>query len=330
MKEKIKKIIKDNYKYLLAVLFGLMINIISLDYEIYSPGSLMDLKDRVIVKDGYSSKGSFNLTYVTSRKGTLVNLLLASLNPSWDIVSVDDSRIENEKVEDIFLRGQIYLKQTSYEAIAAAFDEAGIDYKIINKDLVISYIYDLSNTNLKIGDKINSIDGIKINDYEDLKTIINKHNEGDKININVLRNEKIIDCFGVVKVLDSNKLIGISLAELLDIETNPKVEYVFKDNESGASRGLLCALDIYNKITKEDITKGRKISGTGTIDRDGNVGSIDGVKYKLKGAVKNKADIFIVPSGNYEEAIRLKEKNNYEIKIIKADTLSNVIEELKK
>ena len=57
------------------------------------------------------------------------------------------------------------------------------------------------------------------------------------------------------------------------------------------------ALLIYDYLTEEDITKGRTIVGTGTIDENGNVGSIGGVKYKLKGAVKNKAEIFLVPNG---------------------------------
>ena len=124
-------------------------------------------------------------------------------------------------------------------------------------------------------------------------------------------------------------MIGISLAELKNIKTNPEVKFVFKDNESGSSRGLMCALEIYNRITKYDITKGDIISGTGVIDENGNVGSIGGVKYKLKGAVNKHAKVFIVPSGNYEEAMSLKNKYNYNIEIIKADTLSNVIKALK-
>ena len=91
----------------------------------------------------------------------------------------------------------------------------------------------------------------------------------------------------------------------------------------------MCALDIYNKITDFDLTRGRKISGTGSIDEDGVVGSIDGVKYKLIGAVKDKSDIFIVPKDNYEEALKIKKDNNYNIEIIEADTLTNVIEKLK-
>ena len=67
---------------------------------------------------------------------------------------------------------------------------------------------------------------------------------------------------------------------------------------------MITNLAIYNYLTEEDITHGKTIVGTGTIDINGNVGEISGVKYKLQGAIKEKADIFLVPSGdNYNEAI---------------------------
>ena len=91
------------------------------------------------------------------------------------------------------------------------------------------------------------------------------------------------------------------------------------------------SLEIYSQLINKDITRGRKIVGTGTISEDGEVGEIDGVKYKLRGAVKNKAQIFITPSGdNYKEAVKEKKKNNYKIKIIEAKNFKQVLEELAK
>ena len=71
------------------------------------------------------------------------------------------------------------------------------------------------------------------------------------------------------------------------------------------------------------------IVGTGTIDLDGNIGSIGGVEYKLKSAVKKKVDLFIVPNDiNYKEALKLKQKYNYNIEIIGVSTFDEVIEYL--
>ena len=108
-----------------------------------------------------------------------------------------------------------------------------------------------------------------------------------------------------------------------------KITYNFKKRETGPSGGLTIALDIYNHLVEEDITKGYKIVGTGTIDKNGLVGEIGGVKYKLQGAVKDNADIFIVPKENYEEAITEKNKHNYKINIISVSTFDEAIEKLK-
>ena len=90
----------------------------------------------------------------------------------------------------------------------------------------------------------------------------------------------------------------------------------------------MMALAIYNGLVKEDITKGDIIIGTGTIDKDGNVGEIDGVKYKLLGAEKKKAKVFLCPKDNYKEAMKIKKENNLKIKIKSVETLKEAIEYL--
>ena len=85
-------------------------------------------------------------------------------------------------------------------------------------------------------------------------------------------------------------------------------------------------MSIYDSLVKEDITNGLTIVGTGTIDLEGNIGSIGGVEYKLKSAVKNDADLFIVPNDeNYKEALKIKEENNYDIEILGVSTFDEVI-----
>ena len=329
LKKYIIKDFKRNYKFYIGLLIVSAIFLIRFDYVIYRPGSLEDLSDRIIVEPSYESKGSMNLTYVSSMTATIPTILLSFIIPDWDIESLDDMRVEDESEKDIENRNKIYLKDTSYNAIIAAFKEANMEYEITSIDVVVTYVFNIAKTNIKTGDIIKTINGVEILNYDSIREEVDKYEVGDTIKVNVLRNNKIVECESTIVTEKEEKLIGISLAELKNVKTDPKVEYVFKDNESGSSRGLMCALEIYNRITKYDITKGDIISGTGVIDENGNIGSIDGVKYKLKGAVNKDAKVFIVPSENYEEAISLKKQYNYDIEIIKADTLSNVIKALK-
>ncbi len=336
MKEKFKNIInlviKDiKYNYKSYIIFALIVPwfFIEFNYYIYSPGGLISLEDRIEVESSYNEEGSFNMTYVTAKKGIAPLILLSYVIPSWDLVSIDDSRIGNESSSEINERNQIYLKETSYDAIIASFTEANLEYKVTNIDVTVTYVSEDAKTNIKTGDIIKSIENNVITDYDSVSNNINKYSAGDSISINVSRNNKIIECYATLIENDGKTIIGLYLSELKTIETTPKIKYIFKNSESGSSRGLMCALEIYNRITEYDLTKGDIISGTGTINEDGIVGSIDGVKYKLAGAVKNNADVFIVPTENYEEAIKLKKANNYNIEIIEADNLHNVIEKLR-
>lgn len=328
-KEKILKEFKENKISIILLIIILLICNIKLDYYIFTNGKLVPLDDRIIIENKNTQEGSFNLTYVSSRTGTILNCLIAKIIPSWDIVPLSELNIEGESVEDAEERNKIGLKETSYNSIIAAFKEAKLPYEITSYDIAVTYIYDEAKTNLKVGDIIRKINNKEVKTLDELHEIIDGMQYDEKINIEVERKNKTKNCEATIINSDGKPLIGIALTILNNVNTEPKVEFVFKNNESGASRGLMCALEIYNRITPNDITKGRTISGTGVIDADGNVGAIDGVKYKLIGAVKEKADIFIVPSENYKEAKEIKEKYNYNIEIIEAKTLSNVIESLK-
>ena len=326
----LKNDLKNNYKTYIVFILILSTFFIKLDYNIYSPGGLINLNDRIETNNKYTEEGSFNLTYVTARSGIIPNILLSYIIPSWDLVPTSDVKVDDESMKEVNLRNRIYLEETSYNAIIAAYKEAGKPYTVNSTDLKVTYIIDKDNNNLEVGDTIKEINGVKIDSYETLKQEKDKYKENDKLNIKVLRNNKEKECYAILKKDKNNNLtIGIYLATLKNVSTLEEVKYVFKNNESGSSRGLMCALEIYNRITDYDIIKGDIIAGTGSIDENGIVGDIDGVKYKLKGAVKNKAKVFIVPSGNYDEALKLKEKNNYDIELIKADNLHNVIENLK-
>ena len=91
----------------------------------------------------------------------------------------------------------------------------------------------------------------------------------------------------------------------------------------------MLSLAIYDRLVEEDLTKGRKIVGTGTIDANGLVGEIGGVKYKVMGADESKADIFFCPKENYEEAVNTKNKYNLDVKIVKVETLQEAIDYLR-
>ena len=324
--EKTKEILSKNYKELVFMFIFVTLFTIPLPYYINAPGGLMDVSDRVVIENSFNAEGSLNMAYVSEIKATIPTLIMSVFNKDWDVLKEEELTYENETADDMYYRDHLMLEESVNNAIIVGFTKAGKNVEIASSSLMVTYIDEDSITDLKIGDEILSIDEIEINNTNDISEIFKNKNEGDTISIKVISDKKEMIKTANLKKENNRLVIGILITNKKEVETIPKVELKFKKSESGPSGGLMTALSIYNYLTEEDITKGRTIVGTGTIDQNGNVGAIGGVKYKLKGAVKNKAQIFLVPNGeNYEEAIKIKKENDYNIEIVGVSTFDDAL-----
>ncbi|MFE7812631.1 S16 family serine protease [Streptomyces sp. NBRC 110035] len=70
----------------------------------------------------------------------------------------------------------------------------------------------------------------------------------------------------------------------------------------GPSAGLLFSLGIVDKLNGGDLTGGRTIAGTGTIDAGGRVGAVGGVPLKTQAARRDGATVFLVPEAECADA----------------------------
>ena len=326
--DKIKKFMKYNWKELLFIFVLFLLFYIKLPYSIYTPGGTINLDDRITIENEFNSDGTFNMAYVSVVRGSIPFLLLARILPDWDIMKENDITLENENLDELFKRERLYLEESISSAIINAYKYANKEINITKVNNQVSYITKEANTNIKVGDNIISVDNIKINSLNELKQIIEAKSTGEELNVKVLRDNEEIDTTATTYLTSEGIKIGISIITTYEYDTNPKVEIKSKKTEAGSSGGLMMSLEIYNKLTEQDITQGKKIVGTGTIDINGNIGEIGGVKYKLMGAVKKKADIFICPIENYEEAVNVAKEKKYNITIITGKTFSEIIKKL--
>jgi len=324
--EKIKLFFKENYKGLIILLFIYVLFNFNIGVSIYTPGGLINMSDRIKSDDKiYNSDGSINMTYVSLIKGTIPTYLLAKVIPTWDIVDNDDITYDGNLDETIKI-DRYYLEESISNAYMVAYNEAGIDYRIKDTNNYVTYIYEKSDTNLKLFDKIEKYDNIKFQTFNEMQEYISSKNIGDKIEFVVERNNKTINCYAILIEIDGASKIGVGSAVINEYDSNINIDVKSKKSESGSSGGFMTTLAIYNALTKEDITKGKIIAGTGTIDSEGNVGIIGGVKYKLSGAVKNNADIMLVPKDNYKEALKYKKEQNFDIELVSISTFKEAID----
>ncbi len=323
--KKISRIILSNLSFIIALILMLFIFTFEFPYTIASPGKLINIKDKIKVDSSNQISGSYNMTYVETRKVTIPTLLISYFNKSWDVYKTTDFIGDTISNHENDLRGKITLKESNDNAILNAFNEAGLEVKVKGEKVYVVYIHDNNKTDLKIGDEIISLDGVKIESASHLSKLANIYESGDKVNFDVISDGKKYKRYAYVYTINDKKVFGIYVALNKDLEYTPKVEFNFKLNEFGSSAGLIETLYIYDSLIEKDLSNGLTIAGTGSINANGDVIEIDGIKYKLEGAVKDKADLFFVPKDNYEEAKKIKDEKKYSIDIIPVSTFDDAI-----
>ncbi|MFH9863097.1 PDZ domain-containing protein [Streptomyces sp. NPDC017202] len=99
----------------------------------------------------------------------------------------------------------------------------------------------------------------------------------------------------------------------------------------GPSAGLLFSLGIVDRLDGDgsggDLTGGRTIAGTGTIDADGKVGAVGGVALKTQAARRDGATVFLVPKAECSEA---KSELPAGLRLIPVTTLKGAVDSLVK
>ena len=321
----IKKFIVDNYKFLIVWAIIIFLFFYELPFAIYTPGGIVNLEDRIEVDGEQVTEGSLNMSYVSLVKGTLPMILLSYVIPNWDLVSRNEITRDDESVTEMLELEKLYMQSSIDNATILAYQKADKEIDVTREVNNIIYIAPEAKTDLKVYDELLMIDGIDVENIIELKEIVNSKKEGDIVNITVNRDGKKKECQAEIYATSDGLKVGISFLTTYEYVTDPSITVETKSSESGSSGGLMLSLAIYNAITDEDITHGKTIVGTGTITVDGIVGPIDGVKYKILGAVKSDADMFLCPEENYEEALEVKEKFDLDILIHSVKTFDEAL-----
>lgn len=296
-----------------------------LPYYIYAPGGSLNANDRITVQDSSYDSGEVNLLYATQIRATPITYGLSLLLKEYDIEPFENVVMENETEEIAEYRSKLMLETASQAAIVNAYNEAAIDYQLLNTYNHVVYLHaDVVGT-LTYKDRIVKANGITISSKEDYIEVVENSEIGDIITIEVNNDGEVINRTIQVQMIEGYKSTGIYFITEYEIESDTKVDFTFEEDESGPSGGAMTALAIYDKLIEEDITNGLQIAGTGTIDGDGNVGEIGGIKYKLLGIQDEDFDIIFIPEENYEEAKKIINEFDLDLTVVAVSTFEEIL-----
>ncbi|MGH2751298.1 MAG: YlbL family protein [Actinomycetota bacterium] len=277
------------------------------------PGPARDVEVLVEVSGDrtYSSDGSLFLTTVrVDTHVTVADWFRAALDPARRIVSRDEvtGGQSFEEQEEIQLQEMEISKEQARIVALTALDyppPSGGGARVVRVDEQAP-----AGGVLEEEDVITEVNGQTVETTCDASESIGRVQAGDEVDLTVRRDgeDEEINLTTAQNPEDPNKAyVGVYM-ENEDFEYDPGVEVRFDtENIGGPSAGLMFTLALYDQLTPEDLTDGRQIAGSGTIACGGEVGAIGGIEQKIAGAEAEGAEVFLAPSGNYEQALGIAE-----------------------
>ncbi|WP_430786142.1 SepM family pheromone-processing serine protease [Virgibacillus flavescens] len=330
------KFTKRHFFYLIIVLvIAYFLTAYKLPYYIYKPGDAGALNPIVEVEGGYQSAGDMHLVTVRGGQATPIQYAMAKMLPHQEIYPIDEIRPKGVTEEEYF-NVQLQMMESSQEAaivVAYKAAEEGIDIQY-NGVYVVTVIEGMpADGIMKMGDRIVGIDGKPVKQAEDLIKYVEGKKAGDMIELEVVRKDKHMTKeieLEAFEELDDKVGIGIQLVTDRSVEVEPNVKFS-SGNIGGPSAGLMFSLEIYDQLTKKDLTSGYQIAGTGEIDYEGNVQRIGGIDKKVIAADDEGCKIFFAPNengaaeSNYEIAKETAEEIGTDMKIVPVDTFEDAL-----
>ena len=290
---------------LFAGLFSVVLWNIELPYLAWSAGPVSDAADAVVIEgqEVYTPEGELLMLTVVSQDVNIFEAMIAGVDPTIDLVRKERVRPPDESDEEYRERVLSQMDDSQIRAITVALTALG--YEMVPTDVIVVEIVEALPADgvLEPGDSVNTIDGNEIVRSTDVTAALEGKSPGDQLTLGVTRagSEMTVTLDLAAREDDPDSpIIGIVVRELSEPPFPVAIE---AGNVGGPSAGMMHALAIIDSLTPGEMTKGNVIAGTGTIQYDGSVGNIGGVRQKVAGAEAAGATVILVPAGNYDEAL---------------------------
>ncbi|MFD2767351.1 YlbL family protein [Micromonospora eburnea] len=291
---------------LLTALLSIGVLSVPIPYVVLGPGPTVNTLGtsngkEIIQVDGRptsTSAGQLRLTTV----GVQPTVRLRSALAGW--FSKDEAVVPRELVyppgesqQEIEKRNVEDFQNSQTSAETAALRELGYPVQVLVKAVTAG---GPSTNVLKPGDVLTSVDDQQVTSASRLTELVRAKPAGTALKIGYVRDGQPGTATVTSREQDGRPRIGVEIDQQQPHPFTLKIDLA---DIGGPSAGLMFALGIIDKLEPADLTGGKIIAGTGTIDDEGRVGPIGGIAQKLVGAKEAGAKVFLVPADNCAEAV---------------------------
>lgn len=291
------------------------------------PGPLFDVlgtyQDKDVIEisgaPSYKTFGKMNMTTVSVSGGPYTELSGAEAFYGWlafdgnrSLVVPTDALYPHVSHEQATAATGAQMADSQTQAKVAAMRQ--LKMAVTEKVQVLSTVEGSPAASaLKADDRIVKVGEKQIETLTDVPKAVNASN-GSPIDVTVERDGKQ-QTFKLTPVRSSDNsrwILGAGLKQSYDLPAH--VQYNL-DGVGGPSEGLMLALGTVDKLSEGTLLADEDaggdpyrsyISGTGTIDADGKVGAIGGIKYKILATGRYGARYFLAPKENCDSIVKMQ------------------------
>lgn len=291
------------------------------------PGPLFDVLGTYQEKDvievsgapSYKTFGKMNMTTVSVSGGPYTELSGAEAFYGWlafdgnrSLVVPTDALYPHVSHEQATAATGAQMADSQTQAKVAAMRQ--LKMAVTEKVQVLSTVEGSPAASaLKADDRIVKAGEKQIETLTDVPKAVNASN-GSPIDVTVERDgtQQTFKLTPVRASDDSRWILGAGLKQSYDLPAH--VQYNL-DGVGGPSAGLMLALGTVDKLSEGTLLADEDaggdpyrsyISGTGTIDANGKVGAIGGIKYKILATGRYGARYFLAPKENCDSIVKMQ------------------------
>jgi Lon-like protease len=315
-----------------VVLFVLLLTL-PVPYVILSPGPTFDTLGAgfgkpIITIEGIATKpttGHLNMTTVdvSTRSISAFEVLSGWLTHDQVVVPKAAVYPPGQSQKQVDQQNSADFAESQDNAIAAASCELGYPQQF---GVVTVAGTGASRKLLAPSDVIKSIGGVPADNFDRLTAVLQKQRPGVRTPVVIERQGKtrtVTITLGAPLAGHTGASLGISLGPVCQAPF--AVDLGLGSQIGGPSAGMMFALGIIDKVGPHDLTDGRSIAGTGTIDPQGKVGPIGGIALKMIAARHAGATVFLAPTANCGD---VRGAIPGGLTVVKVDTLRHAVQYL--
>ncbi|MGW0860529.1 YlbL family protein [Streptomyces sp. NPDC002690] len=261
----------------------------------------------------YPTSGHLNMTTVRVT-GADYNMNLVEAVYGWlahdSVIVPHDTLYPDGKTEEQSTQENAEeFSQSQESAKVAALKE--LDIPVTSRVIVSTVVKGgAAEGKLHAGDVIKSVDGTAVKDPADVAELVSKRDAGQDVTFTVVPAERAAAAEKAGKEPEGSQDVTLTTRKadddgraIVGIQAGTDHTFPFEidinlADVGGPSAGLMFSLGIVDKLTPGQLTGGKFVAGTGTIDDDGTVGPIGGINMKLVGARNAGARYFLTPDEN--------------------------------